>query len=109
MQFSHGLTRASSNHPLHLVKIQFTQQLVSPFYCFFLLILTLKSATILILEHACLLYASSSDLSSMAALKMTHTTYTTSNTHNELTTRFPASQEYSIPQVIEFVLQHRLE
>ena len=66
-------------------------------------------AMILILEHACLLYASSSSLSSKAALDTTYATYTTSNARTELPIRFPASQEYVIPQVTEFILQHRLE
>jgi hypothetical protein len=64
---------------------------------------------ILILEHACLLYATSSSPNSWDALNTTHTAYTTSNARTELPIRFPASQEYVIPQVTEFILQHRLE
>jgi hypothetical protein len=79
------------------------------FYCLPLLILMSKIATIIILEHACLLYASSSRPSSTAALNTTHATYMTSNTPNELPIQFPASQEYVIPQVTDFILQHRLE
>ena len=78
------------------------------FTTFPLLILMLKIATILILEHACLLYASSSSSTSESALDTTFTTYTDSNAHNELLVQFPASQEYSIPQVSDFIVQHRL-
>jgi hypothetical protein len=67
-----------------------------------------KIATIIILEHACLLYASSSGPSSEAALNRAHTTYIASNARNELPIQFPASQEYVIPQVTDFILQHRL-
>ena len=98
----------SRDHTLYLATVQFTQQLVYLFHCHPLLILMSKIATILILECACLLYASSSNPSFEDALNITHTTYTTSNARNELPIQFPASREYSIPQVTEFILQHRL-
>ena len=67
--------------------------------------------TIHILEHACRLHASSSWLTRDGALKRAYVQYMSSNTHNALTNQFqvPSPQwEYDIPQLTEFVLQHRL-
>ena len=65
-------------------------------------------AMILILEHACLLYASSFSPSSEAALNTAYNAYTTSNARTELPIRFPASRGYVDLQVTEFIVQRRL-
>jgi len=63
---------------------------------------------ILILEHACLLYASPSKPTLNGALNDAYTRYKTSGTHDNLTNRFPTHQEPSIPQSTDFILSHRL-
>jgi hypothetical protein len=71
--------------------------------------LTSKIAIILILETACLFYASQAQPVRHAALDRACSRYETSDTHNAATNEFSASSvEYSIPQFTEFILAHRL-
>ena len=64
---------------------------------------------ILILEHACLSYASQSIPSSDEALDQAYSQYCASGIHNEVTKQFNApSKEYLIHQVTEFILKHLL-
>jgi len=66
-------------------------------------------AIILILEHACLSYASQSKPIRDEALDMAYSRYCASGVHNEVVKQFVAPlEEYSILQFTEFVLQHRL-
>ena len=62
---------------------------------------------ILILEHACLSYASESRPTQDEALDEAYSRYCASGIHNELTEQFSAHpQEYSILQFTEFILTH---
>jgi hypothetical protein len=72
-------------------------------------ILTSEVVILLILEHACLSYASQSIPSSDEALVQAYSRYCASGVHNEVTTQFNAPpQGYSIHQFTEFILKHRL-
>ena len=71
--------------------------------------LTFKIVTTLILEHACLAYASQPKPTRDAALDWAYSHYCASSVHNEVTKYFLApSMEYSILQLTEFVFKHRL-
>jgi hypothetical protein len=64
---------------------------------------------VLILEHACLRFASQSKPTKDEALDEAYSRYCTSGAHNELMKQFSASpEEYSISQFTEFILEHRL-
>jgi len=78
--------------------------------CYPLLLLFLISTivTILILENACYFHALSSEPSFQEALDRAYSQYTTSDTHDVLMNQFPTSQQFSIPQLTEFILQHQL-
>jgi len=66
-------------------------------------------AIILILEHACLSYASSSKLTSDEALDQAYSRYHDSKIHNEVTMQFSKSAEvYSTIQFTGFITTHRL-
>jgi len=66
-------------------------------------------AIILILDDACLFYASRSEPDLNAALDRAYSRYMTSNTHIAIMGEFSApAVEYSIPQFTEFILAHRL-
>ena len=65
--------------------------------------------TILILEHACLSYASEPKPTRNKALDEAYSQYCASNVHSEVMTEFfEAPEKYSIHQVTEFILRHRL-
>jgi hypothetical protein len=65
--------------------------------------------TILILDYACLSYASSSRPTLKKALNKACSQYIASCTHNEVIRQFTTHpQEYPILDFTEFVLQHRL-
>jgi hypothetical protein len=71
--------------------------------------LTSKIAIILILENACLFYASQPQPDRSVALDRAYSLYKTSQTHIAASKEFSASSmEYSIPQLTEFILVHRL-
>ena len=71
--------------------------------------LTSKIVTILILEHACLSYASQSEPSRDEALDRAYSQYCASGVHVDLTKQFSAhAREYSIAQFTEFILEHHL-
>jgi hypothetical protein len=70
--------------------------------------LMFKLVTILILEHACLLYASPSRPSLQRALVNSISRYQASDTHSAVMRQFTAPQENSVSQFTEFILQHRL-
>jgi hypothetical protein len=70
--------------------------------------LMFKLVTILILEHACLLYASLSRPSLEWALVNSISQYQASDTHSAVMRQFTAPQEYSVSQFVEFILEHRL-
>jgi hypothetical protein len=64
---------------------------------------------ILILEHACLSFASQSQPTKDEALDQAYSRYCASDVHDEVTKQFPASpEEYSTLQFTEFILKHRL-
>jgi len=63
---------------------------------------------ILILEQACLLYASSSGPPYDEALDMACTQYMTSDVHNALIEQFHSSWEYSLSHITKFILEHHL-
>jgi hypothetical protein len=64
---------------------------------------------VLILEHACLFFASQSKPTKDEALDEAYSRYCASGVHNELMEQFSAPpEEYSIPQFTEFILKHRL-
>jgi len=66
-------------------------------------------AIILILDNACLSYASQPQPDRNVALDMAYSRYKTSDTHMIVTSEYSApSVEYSIPQLTEFILAHRL-
>jgi hypothetical protein len=64
--------------------------------------------TILLLEHACVLYASPSKLSYEEILNRAYSQLMDSNIYNALTEQFLINQSYSIDQFVEFILNHRL-
>jgi hypothetical protein len=64
--------------------------------------------TILILEYACILHASSSMPPYKEALEKACSQYTMSDAHNALRVQFPLSQVYSISQVTDFILKYHL-
>ena len=64
---------------------------------------------ILILEHACLSYASQSKPTRDEALDQAYSQYCDSGVHNEITKQFFLHpKEYSISQFTEFTLKHHL-
>ena len=64
---------------------------------------------ILILEDACLYFASQSKPNKDEALDQAHSRYCASGVHGEVTKQFFAMPtEYSILQFNEFILKHRL-
>jgi len=68
-----------------------------------------KIAIILILEHACLSYASQFKPTSDEALDEASSQFKASNIHNAVIEQFSASpKECSILQFTEFILSHRL-
>ena len=78
--------------------------------CVHLYFLTLQIASILILHHASILYASTSRPSLEDALDQAYSLYKSSNTHNVLKEQFSLRPEqYSILQFTEFVLSHPLQ
>jgi hypothetical protein len=71
--------------------------------------LTFMIVIILIMEHACISYASPSRPSLEQALATACSRYMDSHTHDTVTKQFTASsQEYSVSQFMEFILQQRL-
>lgn len=62
---------------------------------------------ILILENACL-YAGAERQSCNEALDRAYSLLMASNTYNALIEQFPTDQRYSISELTEFVLNHRL-
>jgi len=78
-------------------------------YCPLLQYLISKLAMVLILEHACLSFASQSKPTKDEALDEAYSRYCASSVHNELTKQFSAPpEEYSIPQFTEFIHKYRL-
>jgi hypothetical protein len=72
-------------------------------------LLTSVIVIILILEHACVSYASQSNPTRDEALDQAYSRYCASGVHNEVTKQFFAPpKEYSIPQFTAFILKHRL-
>jgi len=64
---------------------------------------------VLILEYACLSYASQSKPTRDEALDQAYSQYCASAIHSALPEQFSAStKEYSIPQFTEFILTHHL-
>jgi hypothetical protein len=64
---------------------------------------------ILILEHACLSYASQFKPTRDVALDKAYSQYCASNVHNKVKRQFTLDPEaYSIHQIIEFILEYRL-
>jgi hypothetical protein len=64
---------------------------------------------ILILEHACLSFASQSKPTKDEALDVAYSQYCASGVHDELMKQFSAApKEYSILQFTEFILKNRL-
>ena len=64
---------------------------------------------LLILENACLSYASQAKPTRDEALDQAYSQYCASNIHFDLTKQFCASpEEYSILQFTEFILEYRL-
>ena len=71
--------------------------------------LTSNIAVTLILEHACLSYASQHDSDRDEALDGAYSRYTSSDFHNEVPRHFSAPPtQYSVLQFTEFILEHRL-
>jgi hypothetical protein len=93
---------------LYLPMINISQWLVR--FCHLpLWFLTSKIATIIILEHTGLLYASSSRPTLEQALYKAHNLYAVSGIHDAVTNQFNAPlRDYSISQFTEFILKHRL-
>ena len=66
--------------------------------------------TVLILDHAALLYASPSRPVLDHALNQAYSRYESSGTHNAAKEQFPLSpKQYSILEFTEFVLSHRIQ
>jgi hypothetical protein len=79
------------------------------FYCLLLQFLTSDIVIILILENACLSYASQSKPTRDEVLDQAYSQYCAANIHNELIKEFCAPpKKYSIFQFIKFILKHRL-
>jgi len=71
--------------------------------------LTSKIVAILILDHASILYASPSHSTVADALDQACSQYISSDTHNAVKEQFSQPPtRYSISQITEFVLSHRL-
>ena len=71
--------------------------------------LTSEIVTVLILDHAALLYASPSPPTLDDALDQAYSQYGSSDTHNAAKEQFSLSpKEYSILEFTEFVLSHRI-
>jgi len=64
--------------------------------------------TILILEHACLFYASSSRPTPMGALVRACFQYYTSDVNSTITQFTAFLQEYSVSYFTRFILEHRI-
>jgi hypothetical protein len=94
----------SSNDPVHhkLIGIIYL-------YCRSLQFLTYKIAIILIIEYACLSYASQSKPTRDEALDQAYSRYCASDIYTELMMQFSGPPDkYSILQFTEFLLMHRL-
>ena len=77
--------------------------------CASMYFLTSKIASILILDCASLIYASASRPTLEGALDQAYHQYKSSDTHDAVKERFSLPLiRYSIPQLEEFVLNHRL-
>jgi hypothetical protein len=64
---------------------------------------------ILILENACLYYASQPEPNRDEALNQAYSRYCGSGIHSKVTKQFfSLPMEYSIPQFTEFILKHHL-
>ena len=71
--------------------------------------LTSEIVTVLILDHAALLYASPSRPTLDDALDQAYSQYESSDTHNAAKEQFLLSpKQYSVFQFTEFVLSHRI-
>ena len=71
--------------------------------------LTSEIVTVLILDHAALLYASPSRPTLDDALDQAYSQYESSDTHNAAKEQFSLSpKEYSILEFTEFILRHRI-
>ena len=93
----------SSNHtPYAMIGISYL--------CFVSLkFLNFKTVTILILDHACISYASLSQPSLKEALNNACSQYNNSHSHDAVTKQFTVTpRQYSISQFTEFILRHRL-
>jgi hypothetical protein len=64
--------------------------------------------TILILEHACLFHASITKPTIKEALHKAYSQYQALNTQYVITQFLASPKEYSIIQITEFILNHRL-
>jgi hypothetical protein len=72
-------------------------------------VLTFKIAIILVLENACLSYASQSKPTRDVALDQSYSQYRSSGVHNVVKRQFSLHPKaYSIHQFTEFILKHRL-
>ena len=72
--------------------------------------LTSEIVTVLILDHAALLYASPSRTTFDDALDQAYSKYESSDTHHAAKEQFSLSpNQYSILQFTEFVLSHRIQ
>ena len=68
-----------------------------------------KIVTVLILEYACILYASQLRPSCEEALDKACSQFISSSTYNTVNPLFlPSSEPYSTQQFTEFILMHRL-
>jgi len=64
---------------------------------------------VLVLENACLSYASLSKPTRDVALDLAYSRYSASGVHNEVTRQFSLRPKaYSIHQFTEFIFKHRL-
>jgi len=71
--------------------------------------LTLESAIVIILEHACLLHASQLHPTIKEALDRAFSQYRSSDIHNAVRKQFSAPpMQYTILQYTEFIVEHRL-
>jgi hypothetical protein len=79
------------------------------FCCLHPHLLTSKIASVLILEHACLLCATQDGPNIKEALDKAYSRYISSDFHNEATSHFSApAKHYSILQFTVFILKHPL-
>ena len=98
-----------SSEPFPYLMMMYIAQWLVYFCCLSLSFLTLWIVTLLILDRACLSYATSSKPSLKKALNKACAQYITSPIHGIITKQFSASpRAYSTSQFTEFVLQHRL-